>query len=66
MMHSNFRIAEHRTRYRTRCAARFIGTVAREFWEGFAKPVLIVALGVALSAPIAAMAGSILAHIMER
>ena len=65
-MHSNFRIAEHRTRYKARCASRFIGTAAREFWEGFAKPVLIVALGVALSSPIAAAAGSIMARIMER
>ena len=66
MMNGNFRIAEHRTRYRARCVSRFIGTAAREFWEGFAKPVLIVAIGVALASPIAAAAGSIMARIMER
>ncbi len=66
MIKSNFKITEHRTKYWIRCEVREIRTAAREFWEGFAKPVLIVALGVALSSPIAAMAGSILAHIMER
>ncbi len=64
-MNGNFRIVEHRNRYRARCAWRFATQAAREFWEGFGKPVLIVAIGVAMSAPLARMAAGILATMME-
>jgi len=65
MIKSNFKITEHQTRYWIRCSLRLIGTAAREFWEGFGKPVLIVAMGVAMSAPLARMAAGILATMME-
>lgn len=65
-MNGNYRIVEHRTRYRARCAWRFTQYAAREFWRGFAQPVLIVAIGVAISAPMAKMAGSVIAYLMER
>lgn len=64
-MNGNFRIVEHRNRYIARCAWRLATQVAREFWDGFGKPVLIVATGVAMSAPLARMAAGILATMIE-
>ena len=64
-MNGNFRIEEHRLRYMVRCVTREAERFARGFWEGFGKPVLIVALGVALSSPLTKMAAIVLATLTE-
>ncbi len=64
-MNGNFRIEEHRLRYMVRCVTRAAAGTARGFWEGFGKPVLIVALGVVLSSPLAKMAAIVLATLTE-
>ena len=65
-MSRNFSIVEHRTRYRARCAWRCAQWAAKEFWQGFVKPVLIVATGVALAAPLARMAGTAIGYMIWR
>lgn len=65
-MSRNFSIVEHRTRYRARCAWRSVQWAAQEFWHGFVKPVLIVATGVALAAPLARMAGTAIGYMFWR
>ena len=65
-MSRNFSIIEHPTRYKARCAWRSAQWAAQEFWQGFAKPVLIVATGIALAAPLARMAGTAIGYMFWR
>ena len=63
-MNGNYRIVEHRTRYSARRAWRFTQQNARDFWQSFMLPVLIVATGVALASPIAKMAGTTIGFVI--
>ena len=65
-MSRNFSIIEHPTRYKARCTWRAMQWAALGFWQGFAKPVLIVATGVALAAPLARMAGTAIGYMIWR
>lgn len=63
-MRRNYRIKEHRIYHAWRRTADFVIAAAPIVWNGFLRPVLVLAIGVGLSAPVAKMAGAILTKFM--
>lgn len=63
-MRRNYRISEHRIYHAWRRTVDCVRDVAPAVWHGFLRPVLVLAVGVGLSAPVAMMAGAILARFM--
>ena len=63
-MRRNYKIKEHRIYHAWRRTADFASDAAPIVWNGFLRPVLVLAVGVGLSAPVAKIAGVILARFM--
>ena len=63
-MKRNYRISDHRIYHAWRRTADFVRDAAPVVWHGFLRPVLVLAVGVGLSAPVAKVAGAILAKFM--
>lgn len=63
-MRRNYRISEHRIYHAWRRAADCVRDAAPVVWHGFLRPVLVLAVGVGLSAPVAKMAGALLSRFM--
>lgn len=63
-MRRNYKTKEHRIYHAWRCMADFVCDAAPVVWHGFLRPVLVLAVGVGLSAPVAKMAGALLSRFM--
>ena len=65
-MKRNYKISEHRIYHAWRVSVDIVGdcirTVAPAVWHGFLQPVLVLAIGVGLSAPVARMLGSFIGN----
>ena len=63
-MRRNYKIGEHRIYHAWRCTVDFVGDAAPIVWNGFLRPVLVLAFGVGLSSVVGKVAGEILARFM--
>lgn len=61
-MRRNYRISDHRIYHVWRCAADCVCEVAPAVWHGFLRPVLVLAVGVGLAAPVARVLGSFIGN----
>ena len=69
-MRRNYKISEHRIYHAWRrtvdCVAHGASVIAPAMWKGFLQPVLVLAVGVGLSAPFAHIASRVLRRIIWR
>ena len=67
-MRRNYRISDHRIYHAWRKTADavsgFVVWLAPVVWRGFLQPVLVLAIGVGLSAPVARMFGSVIGTLI--
>lgn len=65
-MKRNYRISEHRIYHAWRVSADAVGDCIRilapAVWRGFLQPVIVLAVGVGLSVPVARVLGSFLGN----
>ncbi len=57
-MIKNYKIADHKCYHLTRCTVETFAAAGVKFWEGFAKPVAIVAGAIMIGLPFAWISGS--------
>ena len=63
-MRRNYKTKEHRIYHAWRRMADFVSDTAPIVWREFLKPIVVLAVGVGLSAPVAKVAGEILARFI--
>lgn len=61
-MRSNYKKSEHRIYHAWRCTVDCVGAAAPIVWHGFLQPVLVLAFGVGLAAPVARVLGSFIGN----
>lgn len=61
-MRRNYRISEHRIHHAWRRTADCVRDAAPAVWHGFLRPVLVLAVGVGLAAPVARVLGSFIGN----
>lgn len=63
-MRRNYKVSEHRIYHAWRRTVDCVCGMVPVVWRGFLQPVLVLAVGVGLSAPVAKAAGALLSKIM--
>lgn len=62
-MIKNYKIADHKCYHTMKCTVETFTAAGGKFWEGFAKPVVIIAAGITVGMPIAWMIGTVLGYV---